>query len=512
MLQRDERLDDLARHRLGNADHACLGHGRMLHQRTFYLERADQVTGALDHIVGTADEPVVALGVAHGEIAGQVPAADKALAVSLLFVEVGPHHRWPARAQCQLAHRHRLCNLPDLAIRGALDHGGCDSRQRPAHRSGLHVHREVVGDHDAPGLRLPPVVMERLAEGLDTPDDGFGIERFADARQEAQLGQIEALGRFGADFHQHADGGRRRVPDGDLLVLQYPIPALGIELGLVDDQRRAVGERRDDAVGGAGHPAGVRRAPEDVLRMEVERKAPGDVMRDHGLVHVHRALRPTRGAAGEVQQGHVLGGCRHDLEGLRCRRHRRGEVHRAGWRTPRAVGEKDVPQAGQLLAPGLDFAPVQGFRSDQALGVPDRHARLDRLRAEGREQGAEDAAVLQRAESREVELRHPPEQREHPVALGDAQLPQQVGKPVGMRTQGRVGEIAHLIVTPDPPHGEHVAAAGGDMTVDRLMGNVEPATGQAVQQPPRLRPRERPRVAVVVLEVGADAVLGALAD
>ena len=45
-LQRDERLDHLARHRIGLADHAGLGHGRVLHQRALHLERADQVAGA----------------------------------------------------------------------------------------------------------------------------------------------------------------------------------------------------------------------------------------------------------------------------------------------------------------------------------------------------------------------------------------------------------------------------------------------------------------------------------
>ena len=41
-----------------------LGHRRMLHQRALDLERADQVAGRLDHVVGAADEPEVAVGIA----------------------------------------------------------------------------------------------------------------------------------------------------------------------------------------------------------------------------------------------------------------------------------------------------------------------------------------------------------------------------------------------------------------------------------------------------------------
>jgi hypothetical protein len=42
----------------------------MLHQHAFDLERTDQVPGGLDHVVGAADEPEVAVGIAHREIAG----------------------------------------------------------------------------------------------------------------------------------------------------------------------------------------------------------------------------------------------------------------------------------------------------------------------------------------------------------------------------------------------------------------------------------------------------------
>jgi hypothetical protein len=37
----------------------------------------------------------------------------------------------------------------------------------------------AVGDHDAAGLGLPPVVVEGLAEDLLAPDHGLGVQRLA---------------------------------------------------------------------------------------------------------------------------------------------------------------------------------------------------------------------------------------------------------------------------------------------------------------------------------------------
>ena len=115
-LQRDEGLDDFSGSRVRNADHAGLGDGGVLHQRAFDLERADQMAGALDHVVRPADEPVIAVGVAHREVAGEVPAADEAFAIALLLVEIAAHHRRPARPQRKLTHAHRRRDLAESAV------------------------------------------------------------------------------------------------------------------------------------------------------------------------------------------------------------------------------------------------------------------------------------------------------------------------------------------------------------------------------------------------------------
>ena len=76
----------------------------------------------------------------------------------------------------------------------------------------------------------------------------------------------------------------------------------------------AMRQRRDYSVGSSGHPAGIGRAPENVLGMKIERKLAGHMMGHDRLMNMHRALGSTGGAAGEMQQREILGLGRRDLE------------------------------------------------------------------------------------------------------------------------------------------------------------------------------------------------------
>src|SRR5437773_104907 len=69
------------------SDDGGFQHRRMFDQRAFDFERADPVGGTLDHIVAPADEPVVAVGVAPRDVAGQIPVAAEA---ALVFLGVAP--------------------------------------------------------------------------------------------------------------------------------------------------------------------------------------------------------------------------------------------------------------------------------------------------------------------------------------------------------------------------------------------------------------------------------------
>jgi hypothetical protein len=272
------------------------------------------MAGRLDDVVGAADEPVIAVGIALGEVAGEIPVAGEALGVALLLVEVAAHHRGPALLQRQFALHHGLVDRLHRARVGAAHHRRLDARQRQAHRARLDVERGEVGDHDAARLGLPPIVVKRHAEGVLAPQHRLGIERLADARHEAQGRKIVALHRLAAELHHHADGGGGRIPDAHALAFQNRVPGLGVELGLDHHVGHAVGQRRDDAVAGAGDPAGIGRAPEHVVLMQIEGIDAGDVVRDHRAMHMDCALGPPGRAAGEMQQRHLFRIGRFDRE------------------------------------------------------------------------------------------------------------------------------------------------------------------------------------------------------
>ena len=126
-----------------------------------------------------------------------------------------------------------------------------------------------------------------------------------------------SLGHIVACLHQHADGGRRRVPDRDLVFLDYPVPRACGETALVDHGRDAVRARREHPVRRAGHPAGVGGAPVDVVRMHVQHELAGGVVAQHRLVDVDSAFRLARRARRVVHDRRVFGAGRHDLERLR---------------------------------------------------------------------------------------------------------------------------------------------------------------------------------------------------
>ena len=240
----------------------------------------------------------------------------------------------------------------------AASHDGrFDARQRPPHRAGTDVHARVVGDHDAARLRLPPVVVKRQAERLASPDDGFGIERLADAGQEPQIAKI-VLPRprpsptfiimriaVGAVYHTRT-----------CCFSRIPYHRSASKSAFVDDARDAVGQRGDDAVRSAGHPAGIGRAPENVVGMQVEGDLPRDVVGHDRVMDVHRPLRSPRRAAGEVQQ---RPGLPDRSAGSRTRRSTAAISARRSSRVP-GHSSRHVVAAPAARAPGIGQRRANG--------------------------------------------------------------------------------------------------------------------------------------------------------
>ena len=139
----------------------------------------------------------------------------------------------------------------------------------------------------------------------------------------------------------------------------------------------AVGERRDDAVRRAGHPARIGRAPEDVVGVQVERAAAPvtwcattascTCTAPLGLPVVP-LVKCSSASPPAIVRTTSNSGAR--------RAHQLVEVQRAfrQFACARRANDQDVPQVRQLAADRRHLAPIQQVRRDQ-------HAQPSRARA-----------------------------------------------------------------------------------------------------------------------------------
>jgi hypothetical protein len=181
-------------------------------------------------------------------------------------------------------------------------------------------------------------------------------------------------------------------------------------------------------------------------------------------------------------------------------------------RLPDASVRKMCSRPASSLRQGLDLPAIKRLGGDESLSIADCHARLNRLRSERGKKRREHASIFERAKGVDVKLRYAAEQREDSIPLGHVALGKDIGKPIHCRSERGVAEVSDSIVAPDPAQGEPVAATGSDVSVDRLVGDIEPAARQLVEQRPDLRPRERPGMLLVIQEIGADTVVSPLVD
>lgn len=212
----------------------------------------------------------------------------------------------------------------------------------------------------------------------------------------------------------------------------------------------------------------------------------------------------SRRAAREAQKRHVLRVGRGDLEVLPGIGHELVPVE--GARQVGALGvfadHDDMLQVRQTLAVARHLAPVEAFRGHEHLALTRAEARHDRLGAEGGEQRREDAEVLERPKRAQVKLGDAARQREHPIALADAEASQDVREPVGLVPERGVAEVPDSAVPAEPAERQVVCEWPGGVTIDRLVRDVEAAAaGQPVEHEPGRVPREAAAGAIVVREV-----------
>lgn len=294
--------------------------------------------------------------------------------------------------------------------------------------------------------------------------------------------------RLAGDAHEAANGRGRSVPDRDALILQQAIPALRVEVGFVHEIRHAMQQRREDAIRSARHPAGIGGTPEDVVGVQIEHVFPRRVMREHRVMHMHRALWHARRAAREMQHRHILRVGRRNSERIAGLRHQLRQRAHIRARVIGCIGEQDVFQQRQPRAQSGNLLFVERARRHEHLRIAATHPLENRLRSKLREQRAEDARVLQRPQRREVQLRNPPEQGKHALAFFHTEGAQHIRKPRAAARQIRKREIADSALLPQPPQREMSRTRSRRMTIHRLVRDVQPATWQTTQLAPHRIP------------------------
>ena len=144
-------------------------------------------------------------------------------------------------------------------------------------------------------------------------------------------------------------------------------------------------KRRDDAIRRAGHPAGIGRAPEDIVGVQIENIFAGHVVHQHRIVDVDGPLGHAGGAAGEVQQGHVLGIGRRNRELGGGSAIRLGSDQMPSFQIVLGIGQQHVLQLRQRCAQlprrslrysrSVVTSTLASPRSAAAGPVPDRRPR-----------------------------------------------------------------------------------------------------------------------------------------
>ena len=305
-LQGDIGVDALALLLVRIADDCRLGDLRVGAERTFDFGRPHAVTGDVDDVVDAAGDPVVTVLVAPAAVAGEVlvlVCREIGLDEALVVAENRAHLAWPGPRDDERAFGLAVQHLAAFGV----DDLRLDAEERQGCGAGLQV--GCAGqrrDHVAARFGLPPGVDDRaaaLADHLVIPDPGFRIDRLADRAEHTQTVTARLLDMLVPGALQRADGGRRRIEDVDLVLVDDLPAARGGGIGRQTLEHQGLGairERPVDDVAVSGDPADVCRAPIDVAVVVVE-----DVFVRHRRVDEIAACRMQDALGGAGRAGGV---------------------------------------------------------------------------------------------------------------------------------------------------------------------------------------------------------------
>ena len=228
-VQGDIGVDALALDVVGETDDGGLGHVVVQDQGALDLGGAHAVARDVDDVVDPAGDPVIAVLVAAAAVAGEILAGigrEIGLEEPLVIAPDGAHLAGPAVGDAQIAARpRRPARRPRHRPVPARRPAGAWSPSRasgPWRRAGAR-----------PGCRRSRSATRcrrwaaAVADDLVIPAPGLGIDRLADAAQQAQRRAAGRLHRLVAVAHQGPQRGRGGVEDLDLVLVDHLPEAAG---------------------------------------------------------------------------------------------------------------------------------------------------------------------------------------------------------------------------------------------------------------------------------------------
>src|SRR5918993_116402 len=275
-------------------DNRGLGHPLVPDECVLYLHGGEPVTGDVEDVVDTTGYGVVAVLVTLGAVLDVVDllgdVGEILLLVALGVLPQSPEHGGPGLVDGQ---RPTGGVVLDELLFFFVPETREDTGERLGGGAGLELgDTGQRGDHDRARLRLPPGVDDRavlLTYVLVVPDPRPRVYRLTDRPENPQGGEVVLVYRVGILLHEGANGRGRRVQAGDPVLLDYAPPAvvLGVGRRTLELQRRsAAQERAVNQVRVPGDPANIRRAPPDVVVLEVADPLHGRFELHHVAAHV----------------------------------------------------------------------------------------------------------------------------------------------------------------------------------------------------------------------------------
>ena len=249
----------------------------MLDEAVLDLGRADAIAGDLEHVVGAALVPEIAVVVARRDVAGAAPVAGVLLRACPRDCR-STRGRTPGRAcrpaRCGARRRRRArragSSLPSSSITAIAV-----ARIRASHRARLRRPQRVRVADDVVHLGLAEHLVDRDAERVARPFEHRRADRFAGAHDRCAGSTSNALARPRIRLHHQLERGREQERVADLVLLDQPERALRVEAAAVADDRLAEIQRRQQRVHQAAGPRPVRGRPEQIALAAESRRASG---------------------------------------------------------------------------------------------------------------------------------------------------------------------------------------------------------------------------------------------